>query len=74
MKLICDKRCIIGEGPIWNEREHRLYYVNGMGDEICMLDLDDLSLSVRPVSPGVSAMALTRMAECLFPDRTACLF
>lgn len=57
MKLICDKRCIIGEGPIWNERERRLYYVNGMGDEICMLDLDDLSLSVRPVSPGVSAMA-----------------
>lgn len=29
---ICtEKRCIIGEGPIWNSFEHRLYFTNGFG-------------------------------------------
>ncbi len=31
MKLICKHRCIIGEGPIWNDFEKRLYFTNGMG-------------------------------------------
>ncbi len=57
MRLICQKRCIIGEGPIWNPMEKRLYFVNGMGGEICALNMKDLSLSVRSVAPGVSAMA-----------------
>ncbi len=30
MNTICDKRCIIGEGPIWNEKEQKLYFTNEM--------------------------------------------
>ena len=39
MECISKKRCIIGEGPIWNEKESCLYYTNGMGSEICKLDI-----------------------------------
>ena len=40
MKKICDKRCIIGEGPIWNVWEEKLYFTNGYGNEICCLDIE----------------------------------
>lgn len=57
MKMICNKQCIIGEGPIWNEKENLLYYTNGFGNEICMLDINTGELKVRPVDEGVAAMA-----------------
>ena len=28
MKILTQKRCVIGEAPIWNEREGLLYFVN----------------------------------------------
>ena len=34
-----------------------MYFVNGMGGEICILNIEDFSLSVRRVEPGVAAMA-----------------
>ena len=60
MKRISDKRCIIGEGPIWCDREQLLYFVNAKGNEICRLELDSLSLTVRAVEPSVSAMAFDK--------------
>lgn len=55
--LLSSKHCVIGEGPIWNEREQRLYFTNAMGHEICTLDLQTHQLTVRPVDPSVSAIA-----------------
>lgn len=61
MKIISHKRCIIGEGPIWNDFEHRLYYTNGMGgNEICMLDVYSGNLMVRKVELGIAAFAFTK--------------
>ncbi len=60
MKILSDKRCIIGEGPIWNEKEKRLYYTNGAGDEICMLDIYTNKLEVRPVKTGVAAFVFDK--------------
>ena len=60
MKIIKDKRCIIGECPIWNEFEKRLYFTNGLGNEICMLDVNEGELEVRSVNVGVAAMAFTK--------------
>ena len=60
MKIISDKRCIIGEGPIWNEFEKKLYYTNGFGNEICILDIYTGKLEVRPVKTGVAAFAFTK--------------
>ena len=57
MKMICDKRCIIGEGPIWNAKEKRLYFTDVYGKEICMLDIHTGELDVRSLSKNVAAMA-----------------
>ena len=35
MIILSEKRCNIGEGPIWNAAEETLYYVNAMDDEVC---------------------------------------
>ncbi len=59
MDIICKHRCIIGEGPVWNEKEKRLYFTNGMGNEICMLDIYTGELQIRPVDIGVAAFAFT---------------
>lgn len=55
MEIICNKRCIIGEGPIWNEKEKLLYFVNGKGDEYCTLDLDTLDARSYPVAAAAIA-------------------
>jgi len=60
IKIIEEKRCVIGEGPIWNETEKRLYYTNGMGGEICMLNVHTGELEVRTVKTGVAAFAFTK--------------
>lgn len=60
MKVICDKRCIIGEGPIWNEEENLLYFINAYGDEICMLDIYSGELRIRTIDGGVSAIAFDK--------------
>lgn len=57
MRIITEKRCVIGEGPIWNDHEKRLYYTNAMGDEICMMDIYTGKFEVRPVSKGIAAFA-----------------
>lgn len=60
MKIIKDKRCVIGEGPIWNDFEKKLYFTNGMENEICTLDVYTGKLDVRPVDVGASAFAFTK--------------
>lgn len=60
MKVICDKRCIIGEGPIWNEREGVMYFINAYGNEICILDIYTGELRVRPIDGGVAAIAFDK--------------
>ena len=41
MMLLSNKRCVIGEGPIWNVFDNKLYHINGYGaNEICCIDLE----------------------------------
>ena len=48
MNILFNKRCLIGEGPIWNEFNNKLYHVNGYGeDEICCIDLENGKNTVR---------------------------
>lgn len=60
MKLISNKRCIIGEGPVWNEKERLVYFTNAYGNEICMLDIATGRLTVRPVAVGCAAFAFDK--------------
>ena len=66
MKIIDSKRCIIGEGPIWNEKEQLLYFVNAMGgNEICKLNVATQEIQSIPVAVGVASMAFDRQNRLL---------
>ena len=55
MEVLSQKRCIVGEGPIWNEKEKRLYYTNAYGKEICFYDLKIKKVRVRALPFDVAA-------------------
>lgn len=57
MKILSQKRCIVGEGPIWNEKEQSLYYTNAYGKEFCVFDFKTQSVKVRALPFDVSAFA-----------------
>ncbi len=57
MKILSEKRCIIGEGPIYNEKNGLLYFTNGMGSELCTYDIKTDKISVRPLKVGCAAYA-----------------
>ena len=38
MEVLSQKRCVIGEGPVWNPFDEKLYYVNAFADEVCTYD------------------------------------
>ena len=61
MIILSEKRCNIGEGPIWNEKEQRLYYTNGAGgNELCIYDPKEERLTTRALPFGVAAYAFTK--------------
>lgn len=60
MEIISNKRCVIGESPIWNEKEKLLYFTNGMGNEICKLDIYTGKLFVRQLDTDVAAIAFDK--------------
>lgn len=57
MKVLTEKRCVIGEGPIWNVKEERLYFTNGFQRELCVYDFNGGRMHVRTLPFGVSALA-----------------
>ena len=58
MKFLRDKRCNIGEGPIWNKRECKLYFTTSFGgNEICTYDFRTDKLFSRPMRFSVAAFA-----------------
>lgn len=60
MQKISDKRCTIGEGPIWNDKDKLLYFVNSYENEICTLDIKTGNVCTRKVDVGVAAIAFTK--------------
>lgn len=65
MKILKQKRCVIGEGPIWNEREGLLYFVNGIENEICTYDPETEAFSSDPQEVGVAAIAFAKDGRML---------
>jgi sugar lactone lactonase YvrE len=60
MELLSKKRCLIGEGPIWCEKDHEIYHVNGGGNEICRIDPETGEVTVRRLDPGAAALGFTK--------------
>ncbi len=66
MEILSDRKCIIGEGPIWNAEEKRLYQVNGYGaKEILCIDPETKECAVRALNFGVAAIGFTKNNEML---------
>lgn len=69
MKILTEKRCIIGEGPIWNEKEASLYFTNGMENEICKYDSKTGLLTVIPTKESCAAIAFGKENEILISQK-----
>lgn len=65
MKQLTQKRCIVGEGPIWNDREGLLYFVNGIDNEICTYDPATDTIKSYPQAIGVAAIAFSKDGRML---------
>ena len=68
MEIICKRRCIIGEGPVWNERDGRLYFVNGYENEVLSVDIETKELFVKKLPApltGVAAVAFGKNGDLI---------
>ena len=66
MEILSDRRCTIGEGPIWNEFDKKLYHVNAFGPkEIYCIDLKTKENTVRKLDFDVLAIAFSKKGEIL---------
>ena len=57
MKILTEKRCVIGEGPIWNDTTQTLYFTNGFRRELCAYHFPTETLTTRRLPFSVSALA-----------------
>ena len=75
MRILQNKHCIIGEGPIYNVFEQRLYQVNGMANEILCIDPETGECLTRCLPFPVSAIAFSKDNRMLIscPDGVFCL-
>ena len=68
MEIICDRRCIIGEGPLWNERDDRVYFVNGYENEVLSVDIETKELFIKKLPAphtGVAAVAFGKNGDLI---------
>ena len=65
MEILSEKRCLIGEGPIWNEFEQKLYHVNGGENEICIIDIYTKEIVVKKLDFSVAAMGFSKTGDML---------
>lgn len=65
MRILTEKRCIIGEGPIWNEREETLYFTNGGGKELCKYNFRADKLYAVSLEDDCAAFAFSKEGKLL---------
>lgn len=66
MRLVSDKRCLTGEGPIWNPFDQKLYHVNVLGaNEIHVLDIERGTCQVRKLPFHVAAIGFSKDGRML---------
>ncbi len=65
MKIIRNKRCLIGEGPIWNNKQKKLYFTNGLGNELCIYDIYKDKLQVRKLKANCAAFCFDKKDQLI---------
>ena len=63
MEILSDKRCKIGEGPIWSEFDNKLYHVNAYEREVCCIDLETKERTDLKFDFAVIAMGFTKTGK-----------
>lgn len=59
MEILNNVRTIIGEGPVWNDKEQKLYYVNPYESEYRIIDVYTKETEYIKTDVPVSAIAFT---------------
>lgn len=65
MNALTNKRTIIGESPIWNNREQKLYVTNGLENEILIYDIANNTLTVRKTPVQAAAICFSKNNELI---------
>lgn len=65
MKTLTNKKSIIGEGPIWNDKEQRLYVANGIENEILVYDIYKNKAEVRKTPMCCAAICFSSDNEMI---------
>ena len=66
IEIIRHNKCVIGEGPIWNEFDKKLYFVNAKGpNEICSFDPQSRKITARAYDTGTAAIAFSKSGKML---------
>lgn len=60
MDIVRDKRCIIGEGPIYNSKENTLYFTDGFACEYCRYDFKTKKVETLKTEVGCAAIAFDK--------------
>lgn len=73
--VIRQNRCVIGEGPIWNDLDKKLYFVNAMGpNEICVYDPEAQMIAARSYDEGTSAIGFSKDGRMLVSRKSGAFY
>ena len=66
MNILSRKHCIIGESPIWNEFDQKLYQVNGYGaNEVCIIDIRTKEITAKKYDFSILAISFDKQGRMI---------
>ncbi|HET6450553.1 MAG TPA: SMP-30/gluconolactonase/LRE family protein [Spirochaetia bacterium] len=60
IELLIDERNNLGEGPVWDVEEQRLYWIDSLGREVFRVREDGSGFERRPVPGDIGSLALRK--------------
>lgn len=65
LKILKQKRCIIGEGPIYNEKNNSLYYTNGGAKQMCIYNMKSGEFKTVDLKSDCAAFAFDKSGRLI---------
>ncbi len=56
---VCDHKTILGEGPVWDNRRNKLFYIDSIGNEVYLYDPETQTQKTWPVGQNIGTLILT---------------
>jgi sugar lactone lactonase YvrE len=60
IEILVDRRSVLGEGPLWDVEEQRLYWIDSIGREVYRAREDGSRFESRPVPGDIGSLALRK--------------